>query len=60
MVGGQIDWAIFAAVHLFGMFNALYIVYANDFADRETDEKNKTFNMKPFVSIPNLVTKLLY
>jgi 1,4-dihydroxy-2-naphthoate octaprenyltransferase len=45
MRGGKLDWMTFAAVHLFGMFNALYIVYANDYADIETDKKNTTFNI---------------
>lgn len=42
-VHGSIDYAILVAVHLFGLFDQLYIVYANDPADLETDRLNKTF-----------------
>lgn len=35
----------FLLVQLFGIFNQLYIVYANDYADRETDLKNETFTI---------------
>lgn len=41
----KIDWFLFLLLHLFGLCNQLYIVYANDYADRETDQHNKTFNM---------------
>lgn len=30
-------------VHAFGLANQLYIVFANDYADRETDKHNQTF-----------------
>ncbi|MCU0681794.1 MAG: prenyltransferase [Polyangiaceae bacterium] len=30
------------AVQLFGLFDQLYIVWANDYADQETDRKNRT------------------
>lgn len=43
MRGGAIDWSVFAIIHLFGLFLQLYIVYANDYADRETDALNRTF-----------------
>jgi 1,4-dihydroxy-2-naphthoate polyprenyltransferase len=43
MRGGTIDWSVFAIVHLFGLFLQLYIVYANDYADRDTDALNTTF-----------------
>ncbi|MGH8008837.1 MAG: prenyltransferase, partial [Candidatus Binatia bacterium] len=39
---GRLDWRIFALVHLFGLFDQLYIVYANDYADIETDRRNRT------------------
>jgi 1,4-dihydroxy-2-naphthoate octaprenyltransferase len=38
-------WGLFAITHLFGLAIQLYIVYANDYADIETDKSNKTFNM---------------
>ena len=41
--GGEINWTIFAFVHLYGLFMQLYIVYANDYADVETDRINQTF-----------------
>ncbi|HEU4533398.1 MAG TPA: UbiA family prenyltransferase, partial [Polyangiaceae bacterium] len=34
--------ATLAAVQLFGLFDQLYIVWANDYADRETDRRNRT------------------
>lgn len=40
--GDGLSWDIFALVHLFGLFLQLYIVYANDVADRETDRANTT------------------
>jgi 1,4-dihydroxy-2-naphthoate polyprenyltransferase len=40
-LGNAIDWLAFALIHLFGLFNQLYIVYANDFADFEDDKKNE-------------------
>ena len=43
--GGKLNWAVFAVLHLFGLLNQLYIVYANDYADQETDRKNETYNM---------------
>lgn len=39
---GQWDWTIFALVQAFGVFDQLYIVYANDYADQETDRDNET------------------
>lgn len=32
-------------IHLYGLFIQLYIVYANDYADYETDRLNRTFTM---------------
>lgn len=39
------NFNIFILVQIFGLFNQLYIVYANDFADQETDKNNKTFTI---------------
>ena len=39
-LGNKIDWIAFALIHLFGLFNQLYIVYSNDYADRNDDKKN--------------------
>ncbi|MBN2716332.1 MAG: prenyltransferase [Deltaproteobacteria bacterium] len=45
MYGGTLDWTIFAVVHLYGLFMQLYIVYANDYADIETDHLNQTYTI---------------
>jgi len=42
---GNFNWFFFIILQLFGIFNQLYIVYANDYADFEADQNNKTFNM---------------
>ena len=42
---GQWSWWIFALVHAYGLFDQLYIVYANDYADHETDANNDTFTI---------------
>ncbi|MEO0421608.1 MAG: prenyltransferase [Pseudomonadota bacterium] len=39
---GQFSWSIFAWLLLFGVFDQLYIVFANDVADVETDRRNHT------------------
>ena len=39
------SWALFFLVQLYGIFIQVYIVYANDYADIETDKINKTFNI---------------
>jgi 1,4-dihydroxy-2-naphthoate octaprenyltransferase len=39
------NWSIFLLVQLYGVFIQLYIVYANDYADIETDKLNETFNI---------------
>lgn len=39
-LGNTLDWGAFVLVQLFGLFNQLYIVYANDYADHEDDPKN--------------------
>jgi 1,4-dihydroxy-2-naphthoate octaprenyltransferase len=36
------SWPVFLIVLLFGVFDQLYIVFANDYADRETDALNET------------------
>lgn len=40
--GGELSWPILILVQLFGLFDQLFIVYANDYADRETDRLNQT------------------
>lgn len=40
--GRPLDLATLAAVHLFGLLDQLFIVYANDVADQETDRRNRT------------------
>jgi 1,4-dihydroxy-2-naphthoate polyprenyltransferase len=45
LFGGEINWTIFAIVHLYGLFMQLYIVYANDYADVETDRINRTYTI---------------
>ncbi len=42
---GSLDPYVFVLVQLFGVFDQLYIVYANDYADRETDAANDTFTI---------------
>jgi 1,4-dihydroxy-2-naphthoate polyprenyltransferase len=37
---GRFAWSLFGAVQLLGVFNQLFIVFANDFADREADALN--------------------
>jgi 1,4-dihydroxy-2-naphthoate octaprenyltransferase len=39
---GMWSWPVFVIVLLFGVFDQLYIVFANDYADRETDALNET------------------
>jgi len=41
----HIDLTTLFLVQTFGIFNQLYIIYANDYADRETDLKNTTFTI---------------
>ncbi|AUX19644.1 1,4-dihydroxy-2-naphthoate octaprenyltransferase [Sorangium cellulosum] len=40
--GRRIDLETLAAVQLFGVLDQLFIVYANDVADQETDRRNRT------------------
>lgn len=39
---GELSWTVFALVQLFGLADQLYIVWANDYADREIDPLNQT------------------
>jgi len=39
---GMWSWPIFVIIALFGFFDQLYIVFANDYADQETDALNET------------------
>lgn len=39
---GRWDWTVFILVQLFGIFDQFYIVFANDYADIETDKDNQT------------------
>jgi 1,4-dihydroxy-2-naphthoate octaprenyltransferase len=41
--GGRLDGWIVVLVHLFGLCDQLFIVYANDYADQATDRLNRTF-----------------
>lgn len=42
---GSWDWGVFCLIHMFGLFDQLYIVYANDYMDVEIDRKNTTYNI---------------
>lgn len=42
---GQFSGTIFVLLHLYGLFLQLFIVYANDRADIETDRLNTTYTM---------------
>jgi len=39
---GEWSWLVFVLVQAFGVFDQLYIVYANDVADEDTDRDNAT------------------
>ncbi|MCC5886082.1 MAG: prenyltransferase [Gammaproteobacteria bacterium] len=41
-VTGEWGWLVFVLVQAFGVFDQLYIVYANDVADEDTDRDNAT------------------
>lgn len=43
--GGALDVGTLVAVQLFGVWDQLFIVYANDWADQETDRRNQTATM---------------
>jgi 1,4-dihydroxy-2-naphthoate octaprenyltransferase len=40
--GGSLELGTLVAVQLFGLLDQLFIVYANDWADQETDARNQT------------------
>lgn len=40
-----IDWISFFIIQTFGIFNQLYIVFANDYADLEGDRMNQTYTI---------------
>lgn len=40
---GSFSRSLFLLTHLYGLFIQLFIVYANDYADFETDRENKTY-----------------
>lgn len=42
---GRLDWAVFVLLHLYGLFIQLFIVYANDRADIESDRLNTTYTI---------------
>jgi 1,4-dihydroxy-2-naphthoate octaprenyltransferase len=42
---GRFSWTVFLLLHLYGLFLQLFIVYANDRADLETDRLNTTFTI---------------
>ncbi len=42
MRGRALDLGTLVAVQLFGLLDQLFIVYANDWADQETDRRNRT------------------
>ncbi len=59
-LGIDIAYGVMVLVHLYGLFMHLFIVYANDYADYETDKHNQTFT--PFtggsrVIVDGLLTK---
>lgn len=43
--GYRWNWWIFALVHVYGLCMQVYIVYANDYADIETDKLNTTYTI---------------
>jgi 1,4-dihydroxy-2-naphthoate octaprenyltransferase len=44
-ITGAWSWPLFVLVHLSGVLDQLYIVFANDLADEEGDRNNTTFNL---------------
>jgi 1,4-dihydroxy-2-naphthoate octaprenyltransferase len=42
---GSFDWTVFVLLHLYGLCMQLFIVYANDRADIETDRLNTTYTV---------------
>lgn len=43
--GYTLHWPILVIMTFFGLFDQLYIVFANDYADMETDRQNTTYNI---------------
>jgi 1,4-dihydroxy-2-naphthoate octaprenyltransferase len=41
----EFSFFVWVLIHIFGIFNQLYIVYANDYADYEIDKLNDTYNI---------------
>jgi 1,4-dihydroxy-2-naphthoate polyprenyltransferase len=41
-IHGRFSWAVFGAISVIGLLDQLFIVFANDFADREADALNPT------------------
>lgn len=39
----RFSWTVFALLHVFGVLDQLFIVYANDYADAESDRLNETY-----------------
>lgn len=44
-VNGSFDTYIFLITLLYGICNQLYIIFGNDYADKESDKLNKTYTM---------------
>ncbi|MDQ3033894.1 MAG: prenyltransferase [Myxococcota bacterium] len=42
---GAFSWRMLVLAQVFGLVDHLFIVFANDFADREADARNATFNV---------------
>jgi 1,4-dihydroxy-2-naphthoate polyprenyltransferase len=42
-MSGEFNFSMAILIHLYGLFMHFYIVYANDYADFETDQLNQTF-----------------
>ncbi len=42
---GHFSWTAALMIHAFGVLDHLYIVFANDYADRETDADNETYTL---------------
>jgi 1,4-dihydroxy-2-naphthoate polyprenyltransferase len=42
-MSGEFNFLMAILIHLYGLFMHFYIVYANDYADFETDQLNQTF-----------------
>jgi len=42
---GSFSWKVFVLCHLYGLFVQLFIVFANDIADLDTDTINRSYNV---------------